>query len=55
MGGTYSTHGRRKNAYKFVVGESKEKILLGCPRGRWKENTLAVRMNLRELWRDSLN
>jgi hypothetical protein len=45
MGGTYSTHGEKRNAYTILVGKSEGKRPLGRPRRRWEDN---IRMNLRE-------
>ena len=37
--------GKRRGAYRVLVGKSEGKILLGRPRYRWDDN---IKMNLQE-------
>jgi hypothetical protein len=46
MGGTCSTHGDMRNAYKILVGEPEVKWPVGRLRHRWEDN---IRMDLREI------
>jgi hypothetical protein len=38
MGGTYSTIGERRGAYRALVGKPEERRPLGRPRRRWEDN-----------------
>jgi hypothetical protein len=38
MGGTCSTNGEKRNAYRLFVGKPEGKRLLGRPRRRWVDN-----------------
>jgi hypothetical protein len=50
MGGTCSTNGEKRNAYRLLVGKSEGKRPLGRPRLRWVDN---IRMDLGEVgWGD---
>jgi hypothetical protein len=50
MGGTCSTNGEKRNAYRLLVGKPEEKRLLGRPRRRWVDN---IRMDLGDVgWDD---
>jgi hypothetical protein len=46
MGGSYSTNGEKRNAYRLLVGKPEGKRPLGRPRRRWVNN---IRMNLGEV------
>jgi hypothetical protein len=46
MGRAYSTHGKKLNAYRILMGKSEGKRPLGRPR-RKRENT--IKMDLREI------
>jgi hypothetical protein len=46
MGGTCSTHGVKRNAYRIFVGKPEGKRPLGRPRRRWEDS---IRMDLREV------
>jgi hypothetical protein len=46
MGGTCSTNGKKRNAYRILVGTTEGRRTLGRPRCRWEDN---VRMNLGEI------
>jgi hypothetical protein len=46
MGGTGSTYGGRRGAYRVLVGKPEGKRPLGRPRRRWEGN---IKMNLREV------
>jgi hypothetical protein len=41
MSGACSTHGEKRNAYRFLVGEPEGKRPLGRPRRKW-ENTIVT-------------
>jgi hypothetical protein len=46
----YAGMGKKRNAYRLLVGKPEEKRLLGRPRRRWVDN---IRMDLREVgWGD---
>jgi hypothetical protein len=50
MGGTCSTNGEKRNAYRLLVGKPEGNRPLGRPRRRWVEN---IRMDLGEVgWGD---
>jgi hypothetical protein len=50
MGGSCSTYGEKRNAYRLLVGKLEGKRPLGRPRRRWVDN---IRMNLGEMgWSD---
>jgi hypothetical protein len=50
MGGSCSTNGEKRNAYRLLVGKPEGKRLLGRPRRRWVDN---IRMDLGEVgWGD---
>jgi hypothetical protein len=50
MGGSCSTNGEKRNAYRLLVGKSQGKRPLGRPRCRWVDN---IRMDLGEVgWGD---
>ena len=38
MGGTYSTYGERREAYRVLVGKTEGKRPLGRPRHSWEDN-----------------
>jgi hypothetical protein len=44
MGRACSTHEKKRNAYRILVGKPQGKIPLGRPRRRWEDN---IRMDLR--------
>jgi hypothetical protein len=46
MGGTCSTNGEYRNAYRILVGKPEGKRPLGRPRRGWKES---IKMDLREI------
>jgi hypothetical protein len=46
MGGSCSTNGEKRNAYRLLVGEPEGKRWLGRPRCRWVNN---IRMDLGEV------
>jgi hypothetical protein len=46
MGGTGSTNGEKRNAYRILVGKPEGIRPLGRPRRRWEHN---IRMDLREI------
>jgi hypothetical protein len=46
MGGTCSTNGEKRNAYRILVGKPEGKRPLGRPRRRWVVN---IKMDLREI------
>jgi len=46
MGGAYSTHGKRRGAYRVLVGESEGKRPLGRHGCRWGDN---IKMDLKEV------
>jgi hypothetical protein len=46
MGGTCSTYGERRAAYRILVGKPKEKRPLGTPRRRWEYN---IKMDFQEI------
>jgi hypothetical protein len=46
MGGTCSTNGEKRNAYRLLVGKPEGRRPLGCSRRRWVDN---IRMDLREV------
>jgi len=48
MGGTCSTYGERKVAYRLLVGEPEGKRPLGRPRLRWEVN---IKVDLQEVGR----
>jgi hypothetical protein len=50
MGGSCSTNGEKRNAYRLLVGKPEGKRPLGRPRRRWVDN---IRMDLGEVgWVD---
>jgi hypothetical protein len=50
MGGSSSTNGEKRNAYRLLVGKPEGKRPLGRPRRRWMDN---IRMELGEVgWGD---
>jgi hypothetical protein len=50
MGGSCSTNGEKRNAYRLLVGKPEGKRPLGRPRRRWVDN---IRMDLGEVgWSD---
>jgi hypothetical protein len=50
MGGTCSTNGETRNAYRLLVGKPKGRRPLGRPRRRWVDN---ISMDLGEVgWSD---
>jgi hypothetical protein len=50
MGGTCSTDGEKRNAYRLLVGKPEGRRPLGRPRRRWVDN---IRMDLVEVgWSD---
>jgi hypothetical protein len=50
MGGSYSTNGEKRNAYKLLMGKPRGKRPLESPRLRWVDN---IRMDLGEVgWSD---
>jgi hypothetical protein len=50
MCGTCSTNGKKKNAYRLLVGKPEGRRPLGRPRRRWLDN---IRMDLVEVgWDD---
>jgi hypothetical protein len=50
MGGPYSTNGKKRNAYRLLVGKQEGKRPPGRPRRRWVDN---IRMDLGEVgWGD---
>jgi hypothetical protein len=46
MGGSCRTNGKKRNAYRLLVGKPEGKRPLGRPRRRWVDN---IRMDLGEL------
>jgi hypothetical protein len=46
MGRACSTKGKKRNAYRILVGKPEGKGPLGRPRRRWVDN---IKMNLREI------
>jgi hypothetical protein len=44
MGGTCSTNGEKRNAFRILVGKAEGKRQLGRPRQRWVDN---IKKNLR--------
>jgi hypothetical protein len=46
MGGACSTNGKKRNAYRMLVGKPEEKRPLGRPRRRWEDN---IKMDLTEI------
>jgi hypothetical protein len=46
MGKACSTNGRKRNAYRILVGKPEGMRPLGRPRRRWEDN---IRMDLREI------
>jgi hypothetical protein len=52
MGGSCSTNGEKKNAYRFLVGKAEGKRPLGRPRRRWVDN---IRMDLGEVRRGDVD
>jgi hypothetical protein len=46
MGGSFSTNGEKRNAYRLLVGKPEGKKPLGRPRSRWVDN---IRMDLGEV------
>jgi hypothetical protein len=50
MGGSCSTNGEKRNAYRLLVGKPEGKRPLGRPRRRWVDN---IKMDLGEVgWGD---
>jgi hypothetical protein len=41
-----STHGKKRNTYRILVGNLERKRLLGRPRRTWEDN---IEMDLREI------
>jgi hypothetical protein len=52
MGGSCSTNGERRNAYRLLVGKSEGKRPLGRPRRRWMDN---IRMDLGDVGRGDVD
>jgi hypothetical protein len=52
MSGTRITHGNRKNAYKFSVGNPETKRLLGRPKRRWEDS---ITIDLTDIGCDSVD
>jgi hypothetical protein len=52
MGGSCSTKGEKRNAYRLLVGKPEGKRPLGRPRRRWVDN---IRMNLGEVGRGDVD
>jgi hypothetical protein len=46
MGGACTANGKKRNAYRILVGNPEGKRPLGRPRRRWADN---VKMDLREI------
>jgi hypothetical protein len=46
MGGDYSAHEERRNAYNILVGKPERKRPLRRPRRRWEDN---IKINLRDI------
>jgi hypothetical protein len=46
MGRVCSTNGKKRNAYKILVGKSERKTPLGRPRRRWVDY---IKIDLREI------
>jgi hypothetical protein len=46
MGGTFSTNGENRNAYRILVGIPEGKRPLVRPRRRWVDN---IKMDIREI------
>jgi hypothetical protein len=46
MGGTCSTNGEKRNAYRILVGKPEGKSPLGRSRRTWEDN---IKMDLREI------
>jgi hypothetical protein len=45
MGGPYSGHGEKRNAYRILVGMAEGKGPLGRPRHRWED----IKVDLRKM------
>jgi hypothetical protein len=52
MGGSCSTNGEKRNAYRLLVGNPEGKRPLGRPRCRWVDN---IRMDLGEVGRGNVD
>jgi hypothetical protein len=52
MGGSCSTNGEKRNAYKLLVGKLEGKRPPGRPRRRWVDN---IRMDLGEVGRGDVD
>jgi hypothetical protein len=52
MGRACSTNGKKRNAYRILVGNQEGKRSLGRPRRRWADN---IKMDLRELGWDGID
>jgi hypothetical protein len=46
MGGTCSTYGEKRGAYRILMGRPKGRRPLGRPRRRWEDN---IKMDLQEV------
>jgi hypothetical protein len=51
MGKVCSTHGKKRNAYRILVGKPEGKRPIGRPRRRWEYN---ITMDIREMWWDNM-
>jgi hypothetical protein len=52
MGGTCSTNGAKRNAYRILAGQPEGKRPLGRPRRRWVNN---IKMDLTEIGWDCMD
>jgi hypothetical protein len=52
MGRACSTNGKKRNAYRILVGNPEEKRPLGRPGRRWVDN---IQMDLREIGWDGMD
>jgi hypothetical protein len=52
MDRAWSTNGKKRNAYRILVGKPEGKRPLGRPRRRWVDN---IKMDLREIGWDGLD
>jgi hypothetical protein len=52
MGGACSTNGKKRNAYRILVGKQEGKRPLGRPRRRWNDN---IKMDLGEIVWDGIH
>jgi hypothetical protein len=51
MGRACSINGKKRNAYRILVGKPKENRPLGRPRRRWVDD---INMDLRDIWTGSI-